>query len=60
MHLAVKSVRRHVDLIVAFDLETLALLPLEDPEAPWFLLVLLGIGTLGRRVAPLSSQYAYP
>ena len=26
----------------------------------WFVLVPLGIGTLGRRVAPLSSQYAYP
>ena len=32
MHLAVKSVRRHVDLIVAFDLETLALLPLKTPR----------------------------
>ena len=60
LHLAVQSARRHVDLIVAFDLETLALFPLEDLEAPWFLLVLLGNGTLGRRVAPLSVPYAYP
>ena len=29
--------RRHVDLIVAFDLETLALLLLEDPQAPMVL-----------------------
>ena len=35
-------------------LASLALSPFEDPEVPGFLLVLLGNGTLGRRVAPLS------
>ena len=34
-----------------------ALLPLEDLQDPWFVHVPLGIGTLGRRVAPLSVQY---
>ena len=34
MHLADKSVRRHIALIAAFGLETWVPLPLEDPEAP--------------------------
>ena len=36
------------------------LLPLEDLQDPVGIRVPLGNGTLGRRVAPLSSQYAYP
>ena len=32
----------------------------QTPRLRWSLLVLLGNGTLGRRVAPQSSQYAYP
>ena len=33
---------------------------LKSSRFPWFVHVLLGNGTLGRRVAPQSSQYAYP
>ena len=33
---------------------------LKTPRIQGFVHVLLGIGTLGRRVAPLSRQYAFP
>ena len=48
------------DSLAAFDLTLLASLPLPDPRIRWSLLVFLGNGTLGRRVAPHSHQYAYP
>ena len=48
--------RRHLvrPVIVALFLPHWATSPFEDLQDPWFLLVPLGNGTLGRRVAPLS------
>ena len=62
MHLADTSVRRHVDSIVAFDLEILAPFPLEDPEAPVVLTCILrkwyprpACGTAFSSVHPILS-----
>ena len=51
------SDRRHFALFVVFDLTLLASFPFKTSRIRWSLLVLLGNGTLGRRVAPLSVQY---
>ena len=52
-----RTTRRHFDLFAALDLELWAFFPFKTPRHQWFLLVPLGNGTLGRRVAPLSVQY---
>ena len=46
-----------VTLSLRRRLETLASFPFKTSRFRWSLLVLLGSGTLGRRVAPLSVQY---
>ena len=54
--------RRHLvrPAIVDWFLPLWATSPFEDLQDPWFLLVPLGNGTLGRRVAPLSvSMHIY-
>ena len=49
------------DSSLVFPFPFWAILPLKTPRfRSGSLLVLLGNGTLGRRVAPQSSQYAYP
>ena len=53
------SDRRNFALFVVFDLTLLASFPFKTSRIRWSLLVLLGNGTLGRRVAPLSVQYTY-
>ena len=59
MQLQSRTTRRHPS--VRFRLELLALLPLADPQAPLgFSWTFQDLGFLGWRVAPLSSQYAYP
>ena len=57
-----------IPLITFFSRGTVHVLPTKRPQhmrisgliSQTYLLVPLGNGILGRRVAPLSSQYAYP